>query len=109
MTIKERVERGIADRALRTQTYEIPLSDEDMDLITTHDALQAPDIVETLVFRLQKLTGVTEAKIGVCGIRITVHMGAHSGTWHWIEHTIINYLREASFRGVLRGGTHDRV
>ena len=103
MTIKDRVERGIADREVKSTIYEIPLSDEDMDAIATHDALQT-SAVDTLALQLQKLTGVTHAKIGVRGIRVTVHVGAHSGTWHWIEQTIINYLKEA-----ICGGTHDRV
>lgn len=104
MTVKSRVEEAIADRVEKTTTYEIPLSDEDMDAIATHDALQAPDIVETLSFQLQKLSGVTNAKLGVRGILVTVSAHANSGMWFWIEQTIIAYLRKA-----ICGGTHDEI
>ena len=102
MSTKHRIEKAISGRVVKSETYEIPMTDEDMDAITTHDALQAPDICETLAFQLQKLAGVTDARVGVRGIRVTVSTSAKSGTWYWIEQTIINYLREA-------GGYQDEI
>ena len=95
MSARDRIENAVHERRVKSRVYDILMSDQDIDRINELDQAQAPNLCETLQFRLLKMAGVVDAKVGVLGIYITVNIARDTAEfWYMIEQTITNYLEE---------------